>query len=290
MPAEAPAGLEEITVATPDGASLALRVLAHPDPAAPVALILPAMAIKAKFYLPLVKALHAAGLSAAAVDLRAQGDSRPKLGEGRGFGYRELLEVDLPAVVSAVRTRFPQSPLHLFGHSVGGQLALLYAAAEPDRVASVTTIGTGSVYWRSFPAARRLSILATTQWVGLVCRLKGNWPGGGGIGPMTGGVMADWVRHARTSRYRPRGSSRDYDRLLGELSLPLLVISLDQDPLGPEPTVRFLCRRMPAANLTRWHIDSTSGLKHLGHASWIKDSDLVGPAVAAWITAGKAPA
>jgi predicted alpha/beta hydrolase len=290
MPAEAPAGLEEITVATPDGASLALRMLAHPDPAAPVALILPAMAIKAKFYLPLVMALHAAGLSAATVDLRAQGDSRPKLGEGAGFGYRELLEVDLPAVVSAVRTRFPESPLHLFGHSVGGQLALLYAAAEPDRVVSVTTIGTGSVYWRSFPAARRLSILATTQWVGLICRLKGNWPGGGGIGPMTGGVMADWVRHARTGRYRPRGSSRDYDRLLGALSLPRLVISLDNDPLGPEPTVRFLCRRMSAANLTHWHIDSSSGLKHLGHASWIKDSDLVGPAVAAWITAGKSPA
>ncbi|WP_326836046.1 alpha/beta fold hydrolase [Amycolatopsis rhabdoformis] len=290
MPAEAPAGLEEITVATPDGASLALRVLAHPDAAAPVALILPAMAIKAKFYLPLVKALHAAGLSAVVADLRAQGASTPALGAGPGFGYRELIETDLPAVVSAVRTRFPAAPLHLFGHSVGGQLALLYAAAEPDRVASVTTIGTGSVYWRSFPAARRLSILATTQWVGLVCRLRGNWPGGGGIGPMTGGVMADWVRHARTSRYRPRGSSRDYDRLLGELSLPLLVISLDNDPLGPETTVRFLCRCLPSADLTRWHLDSSSGLKHLGHASWIKDSDLVGPAVAAWITAGKAPA
>ncbi|MFI5606914.1 alpha/beta fold hydrolase [Amycolatopsis sp. NPDC051903] len=289
MPAEAPAGLEPSTVTTPDGAQLALRVLAHSDPAAPVALILPAMAIKAKFYLPLVKALHAAGLTAAVADLRAQGDSTPKLGEGRGFGYRELLEVDLPAVTAELRSRFPQAPLHLFGHSVGGQLALLHAAAEPDGIASVTTIGTGSVYWRSFPSRRRLSILATTQWVGLVCRVRGNWPGGGGIGPMTGGVMADWVRHARTGRYRPRGSSRDYDRLLAELALPLLVISLDQDPLGPESTVRFLCRRMPAADLTRWHVDASSGLKHLGHASWVKDSDLVGPAVAAWLTSGKQP-
>lgn len=289
MAAEAPAGLEESMVDTPDGARLALRLLPHPDPAAPVVLVLPAMAIKAKFYLPLLKAFHAAGLTAAVADLRAQGDSTPKLGEGPGFGYRELLEVDLPAVAATLRARFPQASLHLFGHSVGGQLALLYAAAEPEGVASVTTIGTGSVYWRSFPAQRRLSILATTQWVGLVCRVRGNWPGGGGIGPMTGGVMADWVRHARTGRYRPRGSARDYDRLLAGLALPVLAVSLDNDPLGPEPTVRFLCERMPAAKLARWHIDGSSGLKHLGHASWVKDSDLVGPAVAAWMTSGKVP-
>ncbi|WP_037360935.1 alpha/beta hydrolase family protein [Amycolatopsis orientalis] len=289
MAAEAPAGLEESVVETPDGARLALRLLPHPDPAAPVALVLPAMAIKAKFYLPLLKALHAAGLTAAVADLRAQGDSEPKLGEGPGFGYRELLEVDLPAVAAALRARFPQAPLHLFGHSVGGQLALLHAAAEPEGVASVTTIGTGSVYWRSFPAPRRLSILATTQWVGLVCRVRGNWPGGGGIGPMTGGVMADWVRHARTGRYRPRGTARDYDRLLAGLALPVLAVSLDKDPLGPESTVRFLCERMPSAKLARWHIDGSSGLKHLGHASWVKDSDLVGPAVAAWMTSGKVP-
>lgn len=289
MAAEAPAGLEESMVDTPDGARLALRLLPHPDPAAPVVLVLPAMAIKAKFYLPLLKAFHAAGLTAAVADLRAQGDSTPKLGEGPGFGYRELLEVDLPAVAATLRARFPQAPLHLFGHSVGGQLALLYAAAEPEGVASVTTIGTGSVYWRSFPAQRRLPILATTQWVGLVCRVRGNWPGGGGIGPMTGGVMADWVRHARTGRYRPRGSARDYDRLLAGLALPVLAVSLDNDPLGPEPTVRFLCERMPAAKLARWHIDGSSGLKHLGHASWVKDSDLVGPAVAAWMTSGKVP-
>lgn len=281
--------VESITVGTPDGASLALRVLPHADQAAPVVLVLPAMAIRAGFYLPLVTALRAAGLSAAVVDLRAQGDSKPSPREKPRFGYRELIEVDLPAVADALGRRLPRAPLHLFGHSLGGQLSLLFSAAEPDRVASVTTIGTGSVYWRSFQPSRRMTVLAQAQAVGLVCRLCGRWPGGGGIGPMTAGVMADWVRHSRTGRYRPRGSTRDYDGLLRELSLPLLVISLDRDPLGPEPTVRFLCGRMPSAAVTRWHIDCSSGLTHIGHASWVKDSDVLGPAVAAWITEGKAP-
>lgn len=282
--------LESVPAVTPDGADLKLRVLPQEDPATPVVLILPAMSIKAKFYLPLVKALHAAGLSVASVELRAQGESTPKLGEGKDFGYRELLEVDLPTVLDALGTRFPGAPIHLFGHSLGGQLALLFSAAEPDRVASIGTIGTGSVFWRSFPVRNWLSMLVQAQYVGLMCRLKGRWPGGGGIGPMTAGVMADWVRHSRTSRYRPRGTARNYDQLLRELKLPVLQISIDRDPLGPVSTVEFLRRRMPSAQVTRWHLDESSGVKHIGHASWVKDSEVVAPKVAAWITEGTAPA
>ncbi|MEV0763695.1 alpha/beta fold hydrolase [Nocardia sp. NPDC050435] len=282
-------GLESTTVPTPDGAALAVRLLPQADPSAPVVLILPAMAIKAKYYLPLVTALHAAGLTAAVVDLRAQGESKPALGEGPGFGYRELVEVDLPAVADALRERFPQAPLHLFGHSLGGQLALLFAAAEPGRVASITTIGTGSVYWWSFEPRRRLEVLAQGLWVGAVVRLRGRWTGGSGIGPMTGGVMLDWARHLRTGGYRPGGSTRDYDRLLRECALPVLLISLDGDPLGPESTVRFLSNRLRAAKQHRWHIDRTSGLTHIGHASWVKDSELVAPVVGAWITEGRPP-
>jgi predicted alpha/beta hydrolase len=281
--------LESLDSTTSDGAGLAVRVLPHSEPTAPVVLILPAMSVKAKFYLPLVKVLHAAGLSVAIVDLRAQGESTPALGEGPDFGYRELIEIDLPTVVDAISRRFPHADLHLFGHSLGGQLALLYSAAEPGRIASITIIGTGSVYWRSFEPKRRLEVLVKGHLIGLICRIRGRWPGGGGIGPMSAGVMADWVRHSRTGRYQPRGSARVYDHLLRELSLPVLAISLEGDPLGPESTVDFLCGHIPSVKLSRWHVDASSGVTHRGHASWVKDSDVVGPTVAAWITEGRCP-
>jgi predicted alpha/beta hydrolase len=282
--------LEAITVTTQDGARFVVRMLRQSDQAAPVVLILPAMILKARFYLPLARALHAAGLSVATVDLRAQGESAPALAEAPNFGYRELVEVDLPAVTDAVSQRFPHAPLHLFGHSLGGQLALLFTAAHPGRVASVTVIGTGTVYWRAFGPRRWFEALWKIQWIGLVAAVRGSWPGGVLIpGPMAGRVMTDWARHSRSSRYRPRGGRRDYDRLLRELAVPVLAISLDQDTLGPKSNVDFLCGRVPAADVTRWHVEDGAGIAHLDHFEWIRDSAVIGPAVATWISTGQRP-
>jgi predicted alpha/beta hydrolase len=288
-----PAGfsqLEAIPVSTPDGASFVLRVLPQDDPAAPVVLILPAMILKAKFYLPLVKALHAAGLSVTTVDLRAQGESTPSLAEAPNFGYRELVEVDLPAVAGAVSRRFPQAPLHLLGHSLGGQVALLFTAAHPGQVAGITVIGTGTVYWKAFGPRRWFEALWKIQWIGLVAAAQGRWPGGVLIpGAMAGRVMTDWARHSRTSRYRPHGSTRDYDRLLRELEVRVLAISLDQDILAPKSNVDFLCGRVQAADVTRWHVEEGSGIAHRDHFEWVKDSAMLGPVIAAWIADGRRP-
>lgn len=280
--------LESVHVTTTDGTAFTVRLLPAENPGAPVVLVLPAMALKAKFYLPLAKALHAAGLSVATVDLRGQGEAKPALREGPDFGYRELVEVDLPAVVAALHQRFAGAPLHLFGHSLGGQLALLYTAAHPGEVAGVVTIGTGTVFWRAFGPRRWVEALWKIQWIGLVAKVRGWWPGGVLIpGAMAGGVMTDWARHSRTSRYHPRGGSHDYDRLLRQVEAPVLLISLAEDSLGPKSNVDFLSTRVPSH---RWHVQAGSGIEHLDHFEWIKDSATLAPAVAKWITDGAVPA
>ena len=279
---------ESLQVTVADGTTFVVRLLPARDPAAPVVLVLPAMAMKAKFYLPLAKALHAGGLSAATVDLRGQGEAKPALRAGPDFGYRELVEADLPAVVAAVRERFPDAPVHLFGHSLGGQIALLYTAAHRGEVAGVVTIGTGTVFWRAFGPRRWVEALWKIQWIGLVAKVRGWWPGGVLIpGAMAGGVMTDWARHSRTSRYRPRGGSHDYDRLLREVDVPVLLISLAHDTLGPKSNVDFLAGRVPSR---RWHIEPGAGVENLDHFAWIKDSGVLGPAVAAWVREGALPA
>jgi len=278
--------LEALEVPTDEGVTITVRVAPADDPTAPVVLVLPAMAMKAKFYLPLVTALNGAGLSVATADLRGQGEATPALTKTARFGYRELVEVDLPAVVGAVSARFPGAPLYLFGHSLGGQLALLHTARRPESVAGVALIGTGSVWFRSF-GHRWFEALWKIQTIGIQAALAGHWPGGMLIGgPMAGRVMTDWARHSRTGRYQPAGTRVPYDRLLRGLERPLLVMSLDEDSLGPRSTVDHLCTRVPAADVTRLHLDASSGVAHRDHFAWVKDSDVIGPTAAAWITGG----
>jgi predicted alpha/beta hydrolase len=283
--------LEAIEVSAGDGATFVVRVLPQPDPATPVALVLPAMALKAKFYAPLGAALHRAGLSVATCDLRGQGESRPRLGEGGDFGYREMLEVDLPAIVAAVRRRFEQAPVYLLGHSLGGQLALLYAATAADPVAGVVTVGSGTVHWRAFPRGRRFEAIWKIQTIGVVSRVRGRWPGGMLVGgAMAGRVMREWARHSLTGRYRPRGASHDYDGRLDALALPVLAISLEDDTtLGPRTNIDALCARFPGAPVTRWHLGPDDGVAHCDHFQWVKDSAALAPRIAGWIaTAGEA--
>ncbi|MEV6099627.1 alpha/beta fold hydrolase [Nocardia sp. NPDC051981] len=283
--------LESSRVETADRVCFTVRFLPAQRPDAPVVLILPAMAMKAKNYYPLAKALHAQGLSVATCDLRAHGEAIPKLGEHTDFGYREMIETDLPAIVTAVGERFPGAPIHLFGHSLGGQLALLFSAAEPGRIAGVTIIGTGTVFWWAFGPRRWWEALSQIQWIGLVSRVKGHWPGGALIpAPMPGGVMIDWSLHSLTSYYRPSGTSRRYNSLLAAMRLPVLVISLSEDVLGPKSNVDFLVSRMPAAQVSRWHIDENSAVANRDHFRWVQDAPAIAAGVADWITTGTAPA
>ncbi|MGN2639750.1 alpha/beta hydrolase family protein [Nocardia takedensis] len=282
--------LESTAVRTCDGVTFTVRFLPAERAEAPVVLIIPAMAMKARNYLALAKSLHAQGLSVATCDLRAHGEAVPALGEHTDFGYREMLEIDMPALVGAVAERFPRAPLHLFGHSIGGQLALLFAAAHPERVAGVITIGTGTVFWYAFGPRRWFEALSQIQYIGMVARLKGHWPGGVLIpAAMPGGVMIDWSVHSLTSYYRPRGTKTRYNALLAEMTVPVLPISLSEDVLGPKSNVDFLVGRMPKAKVSRWHIDENSGIENRDHFLWLKDSRTLAPKLAVWITAGESP-
>ncbi|WP_367133101.1 MULTISPECIES: alpha/beta hydrolase family protein [Streptomyces] len=284
QPPEPPPVLARIEPA--DGVTLVARVLEHPEPGRPVAVVLPAMGAAARFYLPFARALHKEGLTVVTADLRGQGEATPATARGVRFGYRELAEEDLPALVAAVRSALPGRPLVLVGHSLGGQLALLYAAAGREPVDAVVLVAAGSVWYRSFGGLRGLRNLAAGQLFAALATALGYWPGErlGFGGTQATGVMRDWARQGRTGRYRVTGSTTDYERALGTLGLPLLAIGVDNDTLAPPGSREHLLSKAPRAALDRWqYTTEAAGGKRIDHFRWVRHNAALCAHLAQWV-------
>lgn len=206
------------------------------------------------------------------VDLRGQGESRPRAARGVRFGYREMLEDDLPAVLDAVRAELPGAPVALVGHSLGGQFGLLHAATAKVPVDAVALVASGSVWWRAY-GVRGLGTLVFSQLAAGLATALGHWPGRrlGFGGQQPAGVMRDWARQARTGRYAPTGSPVDYEGALRDLALPVLVVGVDHDSLAPVGAREHLAGKVPRAAVDRWQYtrDSAEG-KAVDHFRWVR--------------------
>jgi predicted alpha/beta hydrolase len=278
---------ESVRVRSSGGAEFVVRLLRAERPDAPVALVVPAMGARARFYAPFARGLHQGGLHVAVTDLRGQGESTPVARRGVAYGYREMVDDDLPAVTRAVSAAFPRSPVVLIGHSLGGQLALLSSATELTGVHAVVLTAAGSVWWRGFGSVRGLRNLVASQLFAALATALGYWPGErlgfGGTQPTA--VMRDWARQGRTGRYTLRGSDTDYEAALARLKLPVLAVGVENDSLAPPDATDHLLRKLPAAPVSRWHYsEALAGNHRLDHFRWVRHSDGMSAYITDWIS------
>lgn len=277
-------GLLEVPVA--GGVRLAGRVS---EPAgAPLAVVLlwPALGVTASYYDPFCAELAGQGIAVVAADLRGQGASLPRAGRASRDGYQDLAAVDWPAMVAAVRDRFPGLPLYLLGHSIGGQASVLYAAREPKGVDGLVFVAAGAVDHRGFPGLRGVRILLSTQLVALIGTVWGYFPGHrlGFGGRQPARRMRDWARMCRTGLLRPSGADVDYEALLPGVRLPVLAVSVAGDDLAPPTAVDRLCAKLPGARVERRH-HAPAGQRPPGHTRWARSGAEIAEQIRAWAAA-----
>jgi predicted alpha/beta hydrolase len=76
----------------------------------------------------LVTTLARYGIAVLWADLRGHGQSGPRAQDGGDWGYDDLVEFDVPALVEAAASRFPQLPVVAVGHSLFSHVALAHTA------------------------------------------------------------------------------------------------------------------------------------------------------------------
>jgi pimeloyl-ACP methyl ester carboxylesterase len=201
----------------------------------------------------LVSSLAARGIACVVADLRGHGHSGPRAGEGGDWGYDDLVEHDVPALVGFARARFPSLPLACVGHSLFGHVALAHLARHPDAdidalVLLAVNVANPSWSQRSVDALQRR---AGVELMGLLTRAFGHLPARSfryGSDDEPRGYVRDFVRNARARRWRARDGF-DYWDALARIERPLLAIVGAGDRfMSPPSDARALTERVPGAH------------------------------------------
>ena len=99
--------------------------------------------------------LAARGIAVFVHEWRGHGSSSVRAGHDSDWGYRELLEHDLPASLRLIDKQFAPLPKTIGGHSLGGQMAACLLALRPQTAQRLWLVASGSPFWRIFPRPRR---------------------------------------------------------------------------------------------------------------------------------------
>lgn len=261
------------------------------EAAAPCAslLWLPALGVAARHYLPFAHALAVRGITVGLHEWRGHGSSSVRASRSCNWGYRELLETDIPASVEALEAHAQDLPRVIGGHSLGGQLASCHLSLRPRSFEALWLVASGAPYWRAFPAPLRFGLPLAYRFLPWLARANGVLPGRriGFGGNESAGVMRDWSRTALTGRYDVQGWQADIENGFNLVAQDITAVTVADDWLAPPESLRFLLDKLPRATRRV----STLEARQLGtgadHFGWMQAPDAVAEALA--VGTGVAP-
>lgn len=278
-------GFMSIRVRSGVGAEADLELIC-PATASLGVLWLPALGVTSRHYRAFAQAMAGEGFAMALHEWRGGGSSNLRAARDCDWGYRELLEEDIPANLEAARKAHPQLKWVVGGHSLGAQLAALFAAARPDSVEGFAFAASGSPYWKTFPGKARWLLRSVPWLVAAVTAICGYYPGKrlGFAGREASRLMRDWAHSSKTGTYENYIGGTDSERALAEFAKPVLGIRLSDDRLCPMNSFDWLLEKFRRAAVERVLLtpdDFPSAVAD--HFSWLKDPQPVADSLANWL-------
>ena len=278
---ERPAEGDGLTVEAGDGHRY--RLLAR-QPESPIAALLwvPALGVAARHYLPFAEALNRHGIAVFVHEWRGHGSSDRRAGRDSDWGYRELLDHDLPASLDLMHARTPGLAHIVGGHSLGGQLAACLLGLDNRAASRLWLVASGAPYWPAFPRPRRWLLPLAYRFLPWLADRQGALPGRaiGFGGKEARGVMRDWSRTALSGRYAGAGMSRDLETALSSIAVDIDAVLFGDDWLAPRSSLDFLLGKMRATGLRCSTLDAATLGVNADHFAWMQRPDAVARALA----------
>lgn len=243
--------ITNIQIPTDDGSFVAATLWSSKESQGNVVIIQAATGVKRAYYRPFAEYLHRHGLSVLTFDYRGVGDSRPADGL-RGF-FATMVDwavLDAEGALKWIKREFPESRIHVIGHSFGGHaLGLMPSTPLIDKA---LLVGAGSGYWRLFNMKDRRHLafmwhllVPVTSW--LIGYFPAKWLGLGEDLPK--GVALQWARWCRTEDYFADDLPLNPRQGFRGLSGPIRMVGSTSDSFATPDAVRAMARMIFADRL-----------------------------------------
>ena len=280
-----------LPVTAADGATSTLQVHA---PAQPSAWLywLPALGVGIGPNETFADALAERGVAVAVHEWRGLGSSNRRAARDCDWGYRELLDLDLPAGLDVAANEFKALPGWIGGHSLGGQFALLEAARSRRALQGALLVASGHPHWRQFPAPRRFGVLGFALGVPLATAVAGHFPGTrlGFAGREAARLMREWARTCVQGDYRIGDFGAQLDEALAGHAGRVLAIRMSDDTLAPPAAIERLRALAPRA---AWDVRDFGAAQFTrrrpDHFGWLREPDAVAEAFRAFAQGSATP-
>ncbi len=234
----------------------------------------PALGVKSSRYVGVAEFFNNSGYHCYLVKARIETESAPP--RKWTFSYDNLIHEDFLPAVEAARIDHPGVPVIAAGHSLGGQIAMLYSSRYPEAISALLLIATGSPYWRAFPLKQKLQIRCLTALVPLTNALLGYFPGDVlGFGDKeASGVMRDWNQLAKHNRFHLHAGAGeaiayDYEAALKNFAKPTLCFALQGDTMAPITAVQCFADKLCKKSCESVIAEHPQG-KRYTHFSWTR--------------------
>lgn len=251
----------------------------HPAvPARAVAIVLPAMGTVASFYRLFAKELAGRGFSVLLPELPGTGASHPKPSWKVDYGYRDLINVYLPAIVNRANEIGQGSPVILIGHSLGAHAGVLAAATGSISVDALVTIAGGNIHFRNWKGADAGKVFLAGALFSLSTRLFGFMPGQyfGFGGPQARTLIREWAKVIRAGHFSHIVGEADFSA-----GTPLLALGFEGDTLAPEKSVAAL------AQILKGRVEILqAGGKGSAHNAWARNPAETCELIEGWLSEG----
>lgn len=272
-----------LAVTSLDGAHFELLCSATPIESGPCFYFMPAMGTRASYYKPLISTFAGWGINLVVGELRGHGCHSIQASRDSNFGYLDIVEKDIPAGLDVAKQHFPNSPIFVGGHSLGGQLSMLHLANHPDTAAGLVLVASGSPYAKVYRS--RWRIFFYTQLLGLTARTLGYLPGEkmGFGGTEAKQLMIEWSRMARTGNYLLGPEKLAMEPALAAYTGRVLGVTLDGDFYAPPRATGHLLEKLQHAEKTACHLSREELGYKASHFNWVKQADRVAEKMQDWI-------